>query len=182
MGNLFSYNRQYPGSNSNNTQTINEEQLREYKKKFEEEEKNKIKAKRNIYCNNCLKFTKSYYFCTVCNLNFDFEIFYKYFSCSKCGNNNIIFCQQCNKKREYINKQDLLSNNNDIESKPSAPLLNQQSIENEEELCIVCMERRKAIINYPCNHITSCIKCSVDWSNECIMCRSKIEKQFNINI
>ena len=54
----------------------------------------------------------------------------------------------------------------------------------DEHLCVVCLERARDEVLVPCGHMVLCRDCCTDImasSNECPMCREKIEDHCTID-
>ena len=72
--------------------------------------------------------------------------------------------------------------------KPSSPSKNTKGptdhVNEDEELCIICLEHKVSHACIPCGHLKYCEKCVkiiVD-RNECAVCRSKVQSVYKIFI
>ena len=68
-------------------------------------------------------------------------------------------------------------------------LLHQPQIEDEEDLCVICLDRKRAAVLVPCGHAQSCLECGLQWADTgpnrpgreaasatCPLCRDTIEQ------
>jgi hypothetical protein len=56
-------------------------------------------------------------------------------------------------------------------------------INQEGNLCCVCLDEKKTWLNLPCKHVCCCKSCGEKLQKtgkSCFLCRTKIQKSFNI--
>jgi len=58
--------------------------------------------------------------------------------------------------------------------------INLSLIENEDNLCIICCDKKRDIAFIPCGHYICCNKCSNKCNENCPICRKKIIKKQKI--
>ena len=53
------------------------------------------------------------------------------------------------------------------------------NVENDDRLCVVCLNNVKNVVFTPCKHLCTCHECSVDLQ-DCPLCRGAIESKINV--
>ena len=80
--------------------------------------------------------------------------------------------------KENNNEEENDEENDEIKliSKNIEQHMNIYDLKNEDDLlCMCCMDKRKNIVNIPCNHQVTCIDCYHKLSNkQCMICRQDI--------
>ena len=57
---------------------------------------------------------------------------------------------------------------------------NEKLSDDDKNNCVVCMERLKSVMLYPCLHLCLCAKCGIRLTDNCPICRCNISKALPI--
>lgn len=93
------------------------------------------------------------------------------------------------KNRNNNNKRNDNNNNNSVVQPVIEPPVESiekiiekpKELEDEQNLCVICMENEKNCLLKPCKHIATCIECS-ELISDCPICRSSISKKTQVFI
>jgi len=53
------------------------------------------------------------------------------------------------------------------------------NVDDENNLCVVCLEKEKCVVMFPCKHLSTCTNCAAAL-DECPMCRAPIENRLEV--